>query len=228
MKKILYILIALIFLSCNPLDKYRNLPEVISWENEILKFEQLDKTESYPSESIIFAGSSSIRLWSSLKEDMAPYPVIQRGYGGAKLSDFAVYAGRIFDPHECRAIVIFVANDITGSENDKSPEEVLRLYKNIVKTIRHKHKYAPVFWIAITPTSSRWKAWTDIQQANNLIREYSEKNKNLYFIKTEYAFLGPDGKPKDELFRDDLLHLNAQGYDVWKGIVKKELDSVLK
>ncbi len=227
MKKTLYVLITLILLSCNPLSEYQKLPEVIAWEKEILKFEQLDKTENYPAESVIFAGSSSIRLWSTLKEDIAPYPVIQRGYGGAKLSDFAVYADRIFDPHECRAIVIFVANDITGSENDKSPEEVLRLYKNVVKTIRKKHKDTPVFWIAITPTSSRWKAWAQIQKANNLIREYSENSKNLYFITTDYAFIGQDGKPKDELFRDDLLHLNDKGYDVWQEIVKKELDKVL-
>ncbi|HUX97117.1 MAG TPA: GDSL-type esterase/lipase family protein [Bacteroidales bacterium] len=228
MKKTLYVLTALILLSCNPLSEYQNLPEVKSWENDILKFEQLDKTENYPSESIIFAGSSSIRLWSTLKEDIAPYPVIQRGYGGAKLSDFAVYADRIFDPHECRAIVIFVANDITGSENDKSPEEVLRLYKHVVKTIRKNHKNTPVFWIAITPTSSRWKAWPQIRNANKLIKEYCEKSQNLYFITTDFAFLGQDGKPKDELFRDDLLHLNDQGYALWKEIVKKELDSVLK
>ena len=228
MKKTFYVLITLILLSCNPLREYQNLPEVKAWESDIRKFEQLDKNEKYPAESIIFAGSSSIRLWSALNEDIAPYPVIQRGYGGAKLSDFAVYANRIFDPHEFRAAVIFIANDITGSDQDKSPEEVLSLYKNVLKTIRKKHKDVPVFWIAITPTSSRWKAWPQIQKANNLIKEYCEKNKNLYFITTDFAFLGNNGKPKDELFRDDLLHLNDKGYAVWKEIVKKELDRVLK
>ena len=228
MKKTFYVLITLILLSCNPLREYQNLPEVKACENDIRKFEQLDKNEKYPAESIIFAGSSSIRLWSALNEDIAPYPVIQRGYGGAKLSDFAVYANRIFDPHEFRAAVIFIANDITGSDQDKSPEEVLSLYKNVLKTIRKKHKDVPVFWIAITPTSSRWKAWPQIQKANNLIKEYCEKNKNLYFITTDFAFLGNNGKPKDELFRDDLLHLNDKGYAVWKEIVKKELDRVLK
>ena len=48
-----------------------------------------------------------------LEKDMAPYSVIQRGFGGSKLSDFAVYADRIFAPHPCKAIVLFVANDIT-------------------------------------------------------------------------------------------------------------------
>ncbi len=228
MRRISVLLLALLLAACSPLSKYQSLPEVKAWETAIQKFEQLDKSENYPDESVIFAGSSSILLWSTLKEDMAPYPVIHRGYGGAKLSDLAVYAGRIFDPHVFRAAVIFVANDITGSEQDKSPDEVLALYKSVVKTIRKNHKDVPVFWIAITPTTSRWKAWPQIQKANMLIKEYSEKNKNLHFITTDFAFLGNDGKPKNELFRDDLLHLNDKGYDVWQEIIKKELDRVLK
>ena len=224
---IIYLLAALL-LACSPVSKYRSLPEVVAWESEIQKFEQADQTESYPPESVIFAGSSSIRLWSSLKEDMSPYPVIQRGYGGAKLSDFAVYAPRIFDPHPCRAIVIFIANDITGGDGDKTPEEVLALYKNVVKSIRKNHKDTPVFWIEITPTSSRWKAWPQIIKANNLIKDYSTPEKNLYFIKTDFAFLGSNGKPKDELFRSDLLHLNEKGYEVWKGIIRQELEKVLR
>ena len=115
-------------LSCSPVRKYRNLPEVLSWEPDIQKFEQLDKTEKYPGDAILFAGSSSIRLWTSLEKDMAPYHIIQRGYGGAHLSDFAVYAPRIFDNHKCQALVLFIANDITGSESDRTPEEVASLF----------------------------------------------------------------------------------------------------
>ena len=228
MNRLLVIFVSLAILSCSPVSKYRSLPEVKAWESEIQKFEQLDKSGTYPEESLVFAGSSSIRLWSTLKEDMAPYPVIQRGYGGAKLSDFAVYADRIFDPHPCRAILIFIANDISGSESDKSPDEVLALYKNVIKTIRKKHSDTPVFWIAITPTSSRWKVWPEIQKANNLIKNYCESNEGLYFIKTDFAFLGEDGKPINEYFRDDLLHLNADGYAVWRKVIKDEVDRVLK
>lgn len=228
MQRLLLLLITLLLISCSPLRNYRDLPEVKAWEPEIQKFEQLDKLETYPEESLVFAGSSSIRLWSALEEDMAPYPVIRRGYGGAKLSDFAVYADRILNPHPCRAILIFIANDIHGGDSDKSPEEVLTLYKSLIKTIRKKHSDTPVFWIAITPTSSRWKVWPEIQKANNLIKEYCESNEDLYFIKTETAFLGENGKPIYEYFRDDHLHLNADGYAVWRKIIKDELDRVLK
>jgi hypothetical protein len=228
MRRLILYLITVILLSCSPLGKYRNLPEVRSWESDIKKFEQLDSSQKYPADAILFAGSSSIRLWTSLDKDMSPYHIIQRGYGGAKLSDFAVYAGRIFNPHPCKAIVIFVANDITGTDQDKTPEEVARLFKSVLKTIRKVHHSTPVFWIEITPTESRWKVWPEIHKANSLIKDICSRQKNTYFIKTDFAFLNEKGLPKDEYFREDKLHLTEKGYAVWTEIIKKELDKILK
>ena len=189
MRRYIILIISAVLLSCSPVRKYQNLPEVRFWEKDIQKFEQLDNSEKYPDDAILFAGSSSIRLWTSLDKDMAPYHIIQRGYGGAKLSDFVVYAGRIFDPHQCKAIVLFIANDITGIQVDKTPKEVAGLFRNVLRTIRKMHPATPVFWIAITPTASRWKVWPEIQKANSLIKEICDNQKNTYFIKTDFAFL---------------------------------------
>jgi hypothetical protein len=227
MKRFLLLLISLAILSCSPVRKYRDLPEVKAWENDIQKFEQLDKDANYSPDAILFAGSSSIKLWNTLDKDMAPYPVIQRGYGGAKLSDFAVYADRIFAPHPCRAIVLFIANDITGSESDKSPDEVGKLFQNVLKTIRRTHPETPVFWIEITPTAARWSVWSQIRKANNEISDICLKNRNTVFIRTDSTFLDAAGKPRTELFIDDKLHLNQQGYAIWTEIIKNELRRVL-
>ena len=228
MRRYVLLLVSVAIIACSPIRKYQSQPEVKAWENDIKNFEQLDRSVKYSDRSILFAGSSSIVLWSSLEKDMAPYPVIQRGFGGSKLSDFVVYASRIIDPHPCRAIVIFVANDITGSKEDKSPEEVASLFRAVLKTIRKTHPDTPVFWIEITPTPSRWQVWPAIQKANGLIREICINKKNTYFIKTDFAFLNEKGVPKDDLFRDDKLHLTEKGYAVWTEIIKKELDKLLK
>jgi len=222
------LLLTLIFiLSCSPLIKYQDLPEVKAWESEIEKFEQLDISKSYPSDAIIFTGSSSIVLWSTLGKDMLPYNVIQRGYGGAKLSDFAVYADRILYPHQCRAIVLFISNDIAGDQDDKSPEQVAQLFRKTLFIIRKKFPDTPVFWIGITPTSARWHVWPEIKEANELIRNICENHHNTYFINTEQAFLNANGLPRNELFVADKLHLNADGYSIWAEIIKKQLNKVL-
>ncbi len=194
------------------------------WENDIRKFEHLDSTEKYAPDAILFTGSSSIRLWDSLAADMAPYHVIQRGYGGARLSDYLLYARRIIFPHPGKAIVIFIANDITGDKSDKTPVEVGEMARQLLRIIREKFPDEPVFWIEITPTSSRWKVWPLIQQANKEIEKECREDGHATFISTASAFLNQSGLPKDELFRSDKLHLNAEGYKVWTGIIKKELD----
>jgi lysophospholipase L1-like esterase len=228
MPRYLLILISILVLSCSPVIKNQTVHEAKVWEDDIQKFEQLDKTITYPKTSILFAGSSSIRLWSTIDKDMAPYTVIQRGFGGSRLNDLSVYANRIIDPHPCSAIVLFVANDITGNKDDKSPKEVASLFLKVLKTIRKTHPETPVFWIEVTPTPLRWNVWPQIQKASTLIKHICDNQRNTYFIKTDFAFLNEQGVPKDELFIDDKLHLTGNGYSVWTGIIKKELDKVLK
>jgi hypothetical protein len=223
-----YLLITLLLIvSCAPLSKYNELPEVKAWESDIEKFEQLDISKSYPSDAILFVGSSSIRLWTTIGKDMLPYNVIQRGYGGAKLSDFVVYAGRIIYPHPCQAIVIFIGNDISGNDDDKSPLEVSQLFKKSLFIIHKKFADIPVFWISITPTPARWHVWPEIKEANEMIKEICGKHNNTYFIDTEKYFLNSSGLPKSELFVTDKLHLNPDGYAIWSRIIKNELNKVL-
>jgi lysophospholipase L1-like esterase len=228
MKTRLLLLVFVLPVSCAPVSAYRDLPRVQAWEPTIAQFEELDRSTTYPDDAVLFAGSSSIRLWTSLAKDMAPYPVIQRGYGGARCCDFAVYADRILHPHRPRAIVLFIANDIAGGDLDKTPDEVLRLFRHIVATIRVKLPQTPVFWIAITPTESRWRVWPQIREVNRKIREYCTEHEHLHYIATEEQFLNEQGQPRAELFRADRLHLNAEGYRLWTKMIRHELDGVLR
>ena len=201
--------------------------EILQWEPDIRRFEHLDSTETYSGDAILFVGSSSIRLWTSLAEDMEPFPIIQRGYGGAKLSDLEYYAERIIYPHECRAVVLFVANDIVGNDADKTPDEVAALAGNILSIIRRKMPSVPVFYIATTPTPLRWEVWPQISAANDKIKAIYNASENACFIETDFAYLDDQRLPRKELFRDDQLHLNGQGYRIWTGIIKAALKKVL-
>ncbi len=228
MRAIFLFLILSAVLVCSPAEICGQLHGVASWENDIRQFEHLDSTECYPDDAILFVGSSSIRLWSTIARDMAPYPVIQRGYGGAKLSDLVMYTERIVYPHNFRAVVLFVANDITGDEEDKSPEEVAGLFRTVIGIIRNKYPQVPVFWIAITPTALRWYVWPRIAEVNKLIELSCTTFENLHFIRTDYAFLNSLQQPREELFLPDMLHLNTAGYEVWTEIIKNELTTVLQ
>lgn len=221
----LYFVLILSIFSCAPLKKYS--PEDRAWAlPEIENFEALDATEKYSDDAILFIGSSSIRLWKTLEADMQPYPVIQRGYGGAHFRDMVFFTDRILADHKLSMVVCFVANDISGSPQDGTPKEVLRLLKLFVKQVREKHLNIPILQIAITPTKSRWKYWDEINQVNALMQAYCNKTDNLYFINTVPTFLTANSEPKPEWFVQDQLHLNAKGYEVWNKLIKSEIKRI--
>ena len=206
----------------------RNIQGSDKWETEIASLEKLDQTEKYADNAILFVGSSSIRLWSTIKEELLPYPVIQRGFGGSKSPDVARYIKRIVYPHQFSAVVIFIANDITGSPNDLTPKESVNTFREIVKSIRAKYQKQPVFIVEITPSQSRWKQWPQIQVTNSKLKVLCKKEKNLYFIETSRSFLNDQSEPRNELFRDDHLHLNHEGYKIWGRLIKSEIDKRIK
>jgi lysophospholipase L1-like esterase len=197
------------------------------WEAEMLEFEELDKTRNYPPESIFFTGSSSIRLWSTLENDMAPFPVIQRGFGGSRMIDVLRLADRFIAPHTFGSVVLFVANDIIGSELDITPEEVRDQFEEFIHLIRGYNADAPIFVIAITPTRNRWRVWELNQTVNRYLAGLADKHQDVIFVPTEDLFLGSDGLPIESLFVADQLHLSTAGYTLWSKRLRAYLDPVL-
>ena len=218
------VLLLLTVISCSPLSRMIREDKVTYWENDIAVFDSLNTAEPADTSTLLVTGSSSVRLWNTIHEDLAPYQVMQRGYGGAKLTDFNYYAGRIIQAGRMKAILVFVANDISGGEEDRTPKEVFHLYKALVEQIRERNPDTPVFWIETTPTPSRWHAIDQIRKANALIRNYCEKNDDLYFIGTYDAYTNEAGLPDSTLFRNDMLHLNPQGYAIWARRIKLNLE----
>ena len=208
--------------------------EIAKWERAIANLAQRDQTEGASADGILFYGSSSIRLWNSIAQDISPWQTIQRGYGGAKLPDILHYAPRVIgprlgdsNPRRCKALVLFVANDIVGRETDKSPEEVADLFFKLHQWIRQQDCSLPIFWIEVTPTPSRWDVWENIELGTKLIRTILQNDPNGHLISTAGAFLGVDGRPRPELFIKDQLHLNADGYQQWAILIKAQLHAKL-
>lgn len=226
-KLFIYCLLGLLT-ACTPnyIKKYAATED--RWKKEVSELVTLDKTEPDPKDGILFIGSSSIRLWKNIHQDMLPYQAIRRGYGGASFTDLIHFTDDLVYPHQFKALVVFVANDITGSPEDRTPEEVLDLAKTVVNTVRKKFPDVPIFQVSITPTPSRWKVWAKQKEANELMKAYFSSHKNLYFIDTEAAYLNEKGEPRTELFIGDNLHQKQQGYDLWASLIKQSLNAHLK
>lgn len=225
-KHLFYFSILFILLvSCSPLKQYSR--ESYAWAIPEIEAFKAQNTKAASEGSLLFLGSSSIRLWKTLARDMAPHPIIQRGYGGAHLRDAIFFPDALLGEYDPKMIIGFFANDIKGVPEDERPQRVKRLFKFFINQVRERNPNVPLLWIEITPTQSRWEQWEKIQSVNNKIKSFCDKTANLYFVETASAFLDDQGRPRTELFVEDQLHLNPDGYAVWSQIIRKEIEKHL-
>ncbi len=193
------------------------------WESNIEDYEARD-AERFPDKGLIlFTGSSSIRLWSTLEADMAPLRVLNRGFGGAHMDHVVHFADRIIKPYEPRAIVVYVGDNDIGA--DKTPETVEADFRALVSKVRQTQPTVPLFYLTIKASRLRWELWPLMDEANHRIGEIAAADPLIHVIDVSAPMLarGGGGKPPSDLFLLDGLHLSAKGYALWTSIVQARL-----
>ena len=192
------------------------------WEPEIADFERADRESPPPRDAILFVGSSSIRFWDGLQEDMAPLVVIRRGFGGAKLSDLVHFADRIIVPYAPRAIVIHAGgnelNDVPGNQG-RTPEEALADFRSLVAGIRAHLPKTPIYYLALRP--SRLLGARDLFL--RLVRADCEAQPDLHYLDAGAGLALADGSVNPRLIGWDRIHLNREGYAAWAPAVRERL-----
>lgn len=190
------------------------------WAPAVAAFKLADD-ESFPAKGqILFIGSSSFARWKTLGQDMAPLQTLNRGFGGSNLDHMSFYAEQLIFPYEPRAIVIYAGeNDFRGFFPD-SPEQVFADFEALDALLKARLPETPVHYLSIKPTISDWHLWPRMQEANRLIRQYTEADERLHFIDISTVMLGADGAPRPEIFVEDKIHFTLAGYAAWTGVIK--------
>lgn len=197
------------------------IAETRPFANEINAFIAADRTNPPLKKAILFVGSSSIRLWKTLAQDFPEHRVINRGFGGSQIVDSVNYADHIVLPYRPRQIVMYAGgNDLNAK---KSPQEVFSDYQAFVQRVHAVLPQTEITYISIAPNPARWAQIDRVREANRLIQAYSNEHAGLSFIDIHPHMLGKDGQPKPELFVADRLHMSANGYVIWREVVRPHL-----
>lgn len=201
-----------------PIPKHQNH----YWEKAIQNFEKQDKIKFPDSGQILFVGSSSIRMWKSLNEDMKPLKVINRGFGGSTFPDVLHFFDRLVLPYKPKVILIYEGDNDLAGKSPHTPETVLKNFQKFVKKVKAKLPETKVYFISIKPSISRWKIWPSMARANQLIKAFAETEQSVGFFDVSTPMLNREGVKK-ELFISDGLHMNKEGYTIWTNVIKAEL-----
>ena len=184
---------------------------------QIDKFVAVDRANPPAPCQVLFVGSSSIVNWRTLAEDLAPVPVINRGFGGSHIEHVNRWFDQVVASYRPGSIVLYAGeNDITAG---KSVERVLADFDALMARKSKALGKTPVYFISLKPSKLRFEQFALQSRVNHAIRARAARRRDLHYIDVVATMLEA-GKPKD-LFMPDNLHMTPEGYAIWTQAVRK-------
>jgi len=194
----------------------------MDWYDEDVKAAIAERQGCRYEPKTIFYGSSSIRLWSKLYEDFQEFKPVNLGFGGSTLAACVWFFDQIVAPMQHPSTLLLYAGD-NDLGDGRHPEEVLIFFREFMVKLRSRYPDITFYYISIKPSVSRVEIIDQIKQTNSLIEEeINNTAENSYFVNVYDKMIDSRGKPIATLFEKDGLHLNRDGYMVWREIILNE------
>ena len=197
------------------------------WQASLDAFAFRDQQQPPADDGVLFVGSSTIRLWSSLSQDFRQVPVIiNRGFGGSTMRDCNSLVHELVIQYKPRQVMVYAGdNDLAEG---RSPQEVLGSLQNFVRKVHAALPGTRISYISIKPSPARVGLLPQIRQANGLIAGYVQTVAGMRYIDIFTPMLNAQGQPRSELFGADRLHLNEAGYRLWQSVIAADLTAALE
>lgn len=198
----------------------------LRWQEELAAF---DREPPLPPgvRPVVFVGSSSMRGWKTLAADMAPLPVVNRGFGGSRLFDTTYWLDRLVVRHDPAVVVVFAGSNDLAGKNPRTAAWLEERFVELVARLRALGCTAPLVYVSITKAPSRAEHAVLVDAANARIAARCAADPSLVFVDTATGMLTADGAPDPKWFQKDLLHLNAEGYRHWTTTIRPVVETLL-
>ena len=192
------------------------------WHAALAAFANADHEHFPGHDGVLFVGSSTIRMWTTLAQDFPQFPgIINRGFGGSTLADCSLFTHDLVARYHPRQVLVYAGeNDLAEGQ---SPMQVLESFMRFEKSVRAELPHARIDFISIKPSPSRTVLIDKVHTTNRLIAGYIQTLHNSTYIDIHTPMLDAGGRPRTALFRPDQLHLNDSGYRLWQSVIASHL-----
>lgn len=186
--------------------------------------------KKYYQNGVVFYGASNFRLWTDMKDDLAPYKVANSGIGEATDKDLVQYADKLlynYNPN----IVVFQ----TGSNNyikaKGNVDEIVKscmLYKQYMFTLFHEKLPDTKFVVLSGLLLPGRHDYLDITiKVNYQLQKFCEEHSDFMTYVDCDSLTYQDKTYRDSLFLKNGYHLNRAGQVEWANkYIKPVLDEI--
>ncbi len=183
------------------------------------------KINPVPQNAILFAGSSIFHFWTSLADDMAPLPVVNQAFAGARMHSVFNAMDKLILPYKPKIIVYYCgSNDINDGSDATDVEDG---FEKFVSAVRDKLAETLIYFVSINKAPQKMDKWAVIDESNEKIERRCNKTDSLYFIDINPPFFS-GGQPRTDLFLEDGLHFKPETYLEFTKIIKPVLNEAWK
>lgn len=169
-------------------------------------------------ETIVFAGSSSVRIWHDLQERFPQQQIVNSGFGGSQASDLLAYTNELILQYKPKKVFIYEGdNDIATGKDSK---EIITDLLAIIEKIRVQNPSVKIVLIATKPSIARWNLKRSYKRLNRKLKKLSRKDADLDYADVWKPML-IKRKVITDIFLEDGLHMNAKGYAIWYDVLKE-------
>jgi lysophospholipase L1-like esterase len=192
-----------------------------AYEKAIKQFEIVATTRPSPTGGTVFIGSSSFTRWKTLEKDEARFKAINRGFGGSRTDDVLYYAHRLIAPLKPTRIVYYCGTNDLASKRPAAT--AVANFEAFVTAARQESPGVEIFFVAANVTPKRTMFSLGYRQVNAEVAQWARTVPGVHFIDATVGLVDAKGQPKPELFVKDGIHLNDQGYKIWRANIERAL-----
>ena len=157
----------------------------------------------------VFYGSCSFRLWTSLADAFDPRG-LNLGFGGSTLEACDYYFERLIQPVKPRSLLLYAGDNDLG--DGRSAEDILGYFQSLADKVKNCLGTIPFGFVSVKPSPARYSILDEIYGFNQLVRREIETRQAAYYVDVFSAMLDPKGRPREEFFLEDGLHMNHKVY----------------
>ena len=195
---------------------------ILRYQNDINKYQKENKQLSNRSCDVLFLGSSSINLWDTIYEDFAPLKLIRRSYGGATLRDMIYNYATIAKGYKPKAIVLYVENDLGSHKEGVNAVKCFDLFRIFIAKLKKEYPNTPLFVVSLKPSQHKADQLKDQLIVNTLLEQNATQQQYTYIDITKVMY-DEEGNLRTDIFKEDNLHMNAEGYKLWTSVLRPYL-----
>ena len=188
------------------------------FKNEVgLINQKYDSLWNASQETIVFTGSSTVKMWKNIQELFPEYQIINSGFGKSQTIDLLNYTDDLILKYNPKKIFIYEGdNDISDKKRLK---DILNSFSIIISKIKKQNAAAQIILISPKPSIARWHLKRKYIKLNKKLKEMCEVDDQLEFANV-WDIMLEKRKLKKDLFTNDGLHMNDEGYKLWYSVIK--------